>query len=99
MDADPKTLELDKDAPRRSMERLVVHLREKMLDRPMTVALLADKAGCSQSKVRKWLDGFGSKLAVGYTRPRQYWLPEQEAIRERILGVSETRTICSRNRM
>lgn len=81
------------------MRSIVVHLQEEMLDRPMTVALLADKAGCSHSKVRKWLDGLGSKLAVGYTRPHQYWLPEQEATRERILGVSETRTICSRNRM
>lgn len=72
---------------------------EEWLDRPQTVANLAARAGKSERAVRRWLDSLGSRVSVGYTRPRTYWLHEQEQIRDIAEHRSETQTISSRNRM
>lgn len=72
---------------------------EEWLDRPQTVANLAAKAGKSESAVRRWLNSMGSRLSVGYTRPRTFWLHEQEQIRYAAEHRHEMQTISSRNRM
>ncbi len=72
---------------------------EKYLDTERTVAGIAYHFGRSESSVRRWLKTFGDRLSVGYTRPRRYWLAEQEAIRDQIEGRGEMKTVASRNAM
>lgn len=74
-------------------------LKPEMLDIPRTVEDLAEISGWSQAKVRRWLKGFGNKLAVGFKRPRIYWLPSEEEARSRAEFRDALRTIAARNRM
>lgn len=74
-------------------------LKPELLDRPRTVADLSAATGVSASSVRRWLYSFGNALSVGYTRPRTYWLHEQEQLRRRAEHTDDTATVSARNAM
>lgn len=74
-------------------------LKPEMLDRPRTVVDLSAATGVSASSVRRWLRTFGNELSVGYTRPRTYWLHEQEQLRRRAEGTYDMATVSARNAM
>lgn len=74
-------------------------LKKEMLDFPRTVKDLSEFSGCSPARVRSWLKTFGNSLAIGFTRPRKYWLPSEEEARSRAEFRDALRTVAARNKM
>ncbi len=83
-----------------SSSGLLCLFERNWLTHPETVEALANRAATSESTVRRWLKTLDKNdLAVGYTRPRRYWLRSEENSYNAANHIGEMATIASRNRM